>query len=176
MVQILVLDNESSQGCNIESFMLDDLRLPLLVLIRHKHEGANSKKRHMQGISMWATPIDESDGASPVDDKSQLEWLAQFREQRANLLLPTSLQEMKEGEVALEGDASALLSHRELQTVWLLGQGKSISLIAKELNLSVKTISTYRARALEKLKFKTTAQLIRYAIQLQLRHKDISDE
>ncbi len=62
----------------------------------------------------------------------------------------------------------ARLSDRELQVLRLLGQGKSVSMIAEELHLSVKTISTYRARILEKLSCESTGELIRYAIEARL--------
>lgn len=62
----------------------------------------------------------------------------------------------------------ARLSDRELQVLRLLGQGKSVSVIAEELCLSVKTISTYRARILEKLSCESTGELIRYAVEARL--------
>lgn len=62
----------------------------------------------------------------------------------------------------------ARLSDRELQVLRLLGQGRSVSVIAEDLCLSVKTISTYRARILEKLSCKSTGELIRYAIEARL--------
>jgi two-component system, NarL family, invasion response regulator UvrY len=57
-----------------------------------------------------------------------------------------------------------LLSCRELEVLSLFEEGKKIVQIAAELSLSPKTISTYRARMLEKLKLHTTADLIRFAI------------
>ena len=57
-----------------------------------------------------------------------------------------------------------LLSSRELEVLGLLAEGKKVVQIAVELSLSPKTISTYRERLLEKLKLKTSAELIRYAI------------
>jgi len=60
------------------------------------------------------------------------------------------------------------LSDRELQVLVLLGGGKSVGDIAGELSLSVKTISTYRARILEKMGMETAAQLIKYAVQHDL--------
>ncbi len=62
----------------------------------------------------------------------------------------------------------ARLSDRELQVLRLLGQGKSVSVIAEDLCLSVKTISTYRARILEKLSCESTGELIRYAVEARL--------
>lgn len=55
------------------------------------------------------------------------------------------------------------LSDREFQVLARMGQGRSVKEIAAELSLSEKTVSTYRARVLEKLGLHTTAELIRYA-------------
>jgi DNA-binding NarL/FixJ family response regulator len=60
------------------------------------------------------------------------------------------------------------LSDREYQVLRLLGSGRTISDIARDLGLSVKTVSTYRARVLDKLGMKSNAELMRYAIQNQL--------
>ena len=62
----------------------------------------------------------------------------------------------------------ARLSNREYQVLCLLASGKTVSAIGEELALSVKTISTYRGRLLEKLQMRTTAELIHYAIQQRL--------
>ncbi|MFO1488477.1 MAG: response regulator transcription factor [Verrucomicrobiota bacterium] len=60
------------------------------------------------------------------------------------------------------------LSDREYQIMYLIASGKMSKDIAKELSLSVKTVSTYRARVLEKMQMKTNAELTRYAILNQL--------
>jgi two-component system, NarL family, invasion response regulator UvrY len=57
-----------------------------------------------------------------------------------------------------------LLSDRELQVLSMIGAGKSVTEIAGALDLSVKTVSTYRMRLLSKLQLKTTSALIRYAL------------
>jgi two-component system invasion response regulator UvrY len=61
-----------------------------------------------------------------------------------------------------------LLSDREFQVLRMLASGKAVKGIAEELSLSVKTVSTYRARILEKTGMKTNAELIRYALQTHL--------
>jgi two-component system invasion response regulator UvrY len=61
-----------------------------------------------------------------------------------------------------------LLSSREFQVLRMIASGKTVKQIADEISLSVKTVSTYRARILEKTGMKTTAELIRYAFQAQL--------
>ena len=60
------------------------------------------------------------------------------------------------------------LSDREFQVLCLIASGKSVKEIAKELFLSVKTISTYRTRILEKMKMKSNSELTYYAIQNKL--------
>jgi two-component system invasion response regulator UvrY len=60
------------------------------------------------------------------------------------------------------------LSSRELQVLVRIASGKEVKEVAVELNLSIKTVSTYRSRILTKLGMSTNAQLIRYAIQHSL--------
>jgi DNA-binding NarL/FixJ family response regulator len=60
------------------------------------------------------------------------------------------------------------LSDRELEVLCLIARGKTPTEIADMLSLSVKTVSTYRARLLEKLRLHSTADLIRYAVDHKL--------
>jgi DNA-binding NarL/FixJ family response regulator len=60
------------------------------------------------------------------------------------------------------------LSDREFQILCCFGRGETVSGIARNLNISIPTVSTYRARILEKMGLKTTAELIRYAVQNRL--------
>ncbi|HEV2826852.1 MAG TPA: response regulator transcription factor [Pyrinomonadaceae bacterium] len=60
------------------------------------------------------------------------------------------------------------LSDREFEVMRLIGSGKSVTDIAALLALSDKTISTYRARLLEKMRMTTSAELIRYVIENKL--------
>jgi two-component system, NarL family, invasion response regulator UvrY len=60
------------------------------------------------------------------------------------------------------------LSDREYQVMLMLASGKSVKEIADEVCLSVKTISTYRARVMEKMNMKKNAELTLYAIQNRL--------
>jgi DNA-binding NarL/FixJ family response regulator len=69
---------------------------------------------------------------------------------------------------ALDTTPHETLSDREYQVLRMLGSGRTISDIARDLGLSVKTISTYRGRVLDKLGMKSNAELMRYAIENQL--------
>jgi two-component system, NarL family, invasion response regulator UvrY len=61
------------------------------------------------------------------------------------------------------------LSEREMEVLQLIGAGKSLKEIAAQMELSVKSVSTYRARVLEKMTMSTNADLIRYVVENNLR-------
>lgn len=58
-----------------------------------------------------------------------------------------------------------LLSDREFEVLRGLGTGRSVKEVAAKLGLSPKTVSTYRTRLMEKMRFASTADLVRYAAQ-----------
>src|SRR5688572_5372176 len=61
-----------------------------------------------------------------------------------------------------------LLSDRELQVFKLIAAGTAVSEIAEKLSLSITTVSTYRARILEKMDIRTNADMTRYALEQKL--------
>jgi two-component system, NarL family, invasion response regulator UvrY len=69
---------------------------------------------------------------------------------------------------AIESPPHETLSDREYQVLRLIGAGRTVSEISAELGLSVKTISTYRSKILEKMKLRTSAELMHYAITNRL--------
>jgi len=71
-------------------------------------------------------------------------------------------------ETKTEKPLHEILSDREYQVMIMIASGKTVSGIAEELSLSVKTIDTYRARILEKMKMKTNAELTHYVIKNKL--------
>jgi DNA-binding NarL/FixJ family response regulator len=104
-------------------------------------------------------------------ERSPQELLAAIRKAQGGgrYVSPTLAEQLAAG-VADDGDAvpHAALSDREYQVLQLLGAGLSVKEIGGRLGLSAKTVSTYRQRILEKLDLKTTADLIRYAVQRHL--------
>jgi DNA-binding NarL/FixJ family response regulator len=72
----------------------------------------------------------------------------------------------------LSADAARLphekLSHREFEVLRMIASGKTVSQIAEELHLSVTTVSTHRARILEKMGMENNADLMRYALHNRL--------
>jgi len=67
-----------------------------------------------------------------------------------------------------QGAPHEALSDREFLILSMIASGKPVSVIARELSLSVKTISTYRGRLLEKMGMTNNAQLVHYAFQNHL--------
>jgi two-component system, NarL family, invasion response regulator UvrY len=76
--------------------------------------------------------------------------------------VPAELQEA--ARLEREPPPHSSLSDREYQVLRMIGAGRTVSEIGAELGLSVKTVSTYRGRLLEKLELRTSAELIHYAV------------
>ncbi len=89
-------------------------------------------------------------------------------EQYIALLLAEKLAIDVGEEIAAQKPPHESLSNREYEVMLMLSSGMSIKDIAAEIYLSASTVSTYRARILEKLNLETTAELIRYAIKNNL--------
>jgi two-component system, NarL family, invasion response regulator UvrY len=92
------------------------------------------------------------------------------RVHRGKIYVTDSLAEhlagtLKSGEKPLTHD---MLSDREYQIFLLLGEGKRIADIAAGMALSPKTVSTYRTRIFQKMRFENNAELIRYVIENHL--------
>jgi DNA-binding NarL/FixJ family response regulator len=84
--------------------------------------------------------------------------------------ITSSLAERLAVEILVESEKEMheSLSDREYQVFCLIASGKTVKEIAEKLSLSEKTISTYRARILQKMSMKNNAQIIRYAIKHDL--------
>ena len=143
----------------IEQVKERDPALPILIISVHSEE-------------IWAVPMLRS-GASGFVSKSRAptELVEAIRSVHAGgrYLSPAVVQLLAE-EVARNGDAPRYsgLSRREFQVLCLLGDGASVKKIGHILDVSPRTVSTYRARILEKLRLHTTADLIRYVVRHEL--------
>ncbi len=83
------------------------------------------------------------------------------------LYISPALAEKLARELGAPSDRAAheTLSDREFQVLRLIATGKTVTQIAETLALSVKTVSTYRSRLLQKMDLRTNAELIHYALQ-----------
>ena len=134
-------------------------RLPVLILSMHAEEqyAIRALKAGASGYLTKASAPDELIGAIR-------------KVSCGRKYVSASLAEKLAGE--LDSDATKppheTLSDREYQVMLMLASGKAVKEIADELCLSVKTISTYRSRVMEKMSMKKNAELTLYAIQNRL--------
>jgi DNA-binding NarL/FixJ family response regulator len=144
--------------------ILDDLhrlrpKLPVLLLSMHP-EGQYARRALKSGAAGYLTKE-----SVPEELKEAVR-----RVQAGGRYVSASLAENLAFDLRRAADTPVheLLSDREFQVLRMIASGRTVKQIADEIALSVKTISTYRARILLKTGMKTTAELIRYALQTHL--------
>jgi DNA-binding NarL/FixJ family response regulator len=134
-------------------------RLPVLVLTMHSEE-QYARRAFKAGAAGFITKD------SPRAELSK----AIHKVMEGGKYLSPALAErlIVDLERGVEGPPDQTLSDREFQVMRLIASGKTLSEIAELLSLSDKTISTYRARLMEKMGMRTNAELTHYAIQNKL--------
>jgi len=134
-------------------------QLPLMVLSLHSEE-------------QYAVRAFRAGAMAYLTKQTAPEELARAVQQvlTGRMYVTASLGERMAGSLSKDstGPDHHTLSNREFEVLRCLAQGQSIKSIGQSLDLSVKTISTYRARLLGKLQLSTTAELIRYALDHHL--------
>jgi len=134
-------------------------RLPVLILSMHSEE-QYARRAFRAGASGYITK-----------DSSRVELFSAIEKIRAGgKYVSAGLAERLVVYFEAEVDASPqeLLSDREFEVMRLIASGKTVSEIAELLGLSGKTVSTYRARLLEKMGMRTNAELTHYALHKKL--------
>ena len=134
-------------------------RLPLMVLGQRTEEQYAVRAFRAGAIAYLTKPIAPEELARAVKQvlTGRMYVTASFGEHMASSL-----------NINPTGSGHYTLSERESEVLVLLAQGRSVKHIAESLALSIKTVSTYRARLLDKLQLTTTAELIRYALDHRL--------
>jgi two-component system invasion response regulator UvrY len=131
-------------------------RLPVLILSMHSEE-QYARRAFKAGASGYITK-----------DSSRTELAKAINKVAAGgRYITSALAERLVFDLGRDSDRPPheVLSDREFEVMRLIASGKTVTEIAELLSLSDKTISTYRARLLEKMGMKTNAELTRYAIQ-----------
>ena len=156
-VVILDISMPGKSGLDI----LDDLhrlrpKLPVLLLSMHP-EGQYARRALKSGAAGYLTKE-----SVPEELKEAVR-----RVQAGGRYVSASLAENLAFDLRRAADTPVheLLSDREFQVLRMIASGRTVKQIADDIALSVKTVSTYRARILLKTGMKTTAELIRYALQ-----------
>jgi len=159
-VVILDISMPGKSGLDI----LDDLRrlrpkLPVLLLTMHP-EQQYARRALKAGAAGYLTK-----DSVPEELKEAIKRIVAGGRYVSATLAEKLAVDLREG---ADLPLHELLSDREFQVLRMIASGKTVKEIAEDLSLSVKTVSTYRARILEKTDMKTNAELIRYALQSQL--------
>lgn len=148
----------------LREIQADKPDLPVLVLTLHSEEeyGVRAIRAGASGFLSK-----DSDPGEIVDAIRKVYWGGKY--------ISSSLGEKLANELSVfsEHPRHHELSNREYQTLRLLGAGFSVTAIADQLSLSVKTVSTYRKRILQKMGFKNNAQITNYVIRHSLLEVDL---
>jgi DNA-binding NarL/FixJ family response regulator len=160
--EIVILDISMPGKSGLD--ILDDLkrlrpRLPVLLLSMHPEE-QYAKRALKAGASGYLTK-----DSVPEELKLAVRRVLTGGRYVSSAMAERLAYDLREG---ADKPAHELLSDREFQVLRMIASGKTVKQIASEISLSVKTVSTYRTRILEKTGMKTTAELIRYALQSHL--------
>ena len=151
-----------------------DLSMPgrsgidLLAEIKHRHAKLPVLIMSLHGEEQFAVRALRAGAAGYLTKSAASEQLINAFERivRGGRYISEALAERLA--VAAGGDAGAphdRLSDREFEVMRGIASGESVSEIADRIHLSVKTVSTYRARLLEKMGMTSNAELTRYALQ-----------
>ena len=154
---VLVLDIAMPEGGGLEVLQqLQTLRpgLPILVLSMY-----SEKQYAMRALRAGATGYLTKDSA-PDELVAAIRQVAQ-----GERYVTQSMAKELTSALGVEREPHEILSNREYQVMCLLAAGKTVTEVATDLSLSVKTISTYRSRVLRKLRLETTTDVVRYALE-----------
>lgn len=134
-------------------------KIPVLMLSMHE-EGLYAIRALKAGASGYITKQ-----SAPAELMAAIRQVARGRK----YLTATLAEAMADSLGAdYERPPHETLSDREYQTLCLIASGKSLTDAAEEMCLSIKTVSVYRARLLEKMKLRNNAELTHYAIKNRL--------
>lgn len=156
---VVVLDISLPDRNGIEILKLikkERPRTPVLMLSMHE-EGLYAIRALKAGASGYLTKQ-----SAPSELMAAIQQVARGRK-----YLTASLAEAMADSLGRDHERAPheTLSDREYQTLCLIASGKSLTDAAEEMRLSVKTVSVYRSRVLEKMKLKNNAELTHYAIR-----------
>jgi two-component system invasion response regulator UvrY len=159
---VVVLDISMPGKCGMDilkQLSYEKLNLPVLVLSMHSEE-------------QYAIRVLKAGASGYLTKESAPDELIKAirKVSQGGKYITSTLAEKLALELQLNAEKPPhkILSDREYQVLCMIANGKAAKDIAAELCLSEKTISTYRSRILEKMKMKTNAELIHYAIKNKL--------
>lgn len=159
-IDCLILDMDLTDKTGIEvikAIRRDNKKLPILVLSMHP-ENLYAIRALKAGASGYITK-----------SSSTQELITAIRQVASNAkYVSTNVAELLASQMyekSFDGEPHESLSDREYQYLVMIASGLTLTQIAAQMNLSTKTISMFRSRALKKMGMKTNAELAHYAIK-----------
>ncbi len=133
--------------------------IPVLMLSSHPEEkfGPRFLKAGASGYFRKLDPLDQLIGSIRKVFNGKLATSSSLSDSLA-------MESLRPGKIP----SHEILSGREFQVMVLMSSGKKLSEVAKELNLSPKTISTYRCQIMQKMEWKNNSEMMRYSIEHEL--------
>ena len=165
--EVLVLDMSMPGRSGIELIKLvkaEQPKLRILVLSMHSEE-QYAVRAVRAGAAGYLTKE-----SAPDELVAAIERVASGR---AYITPETAERLVMDASSGGEGPPHNRLSNREYEVFRSIAGGRSVTDIASDLNLSVKTISTHKARILEKMNFSSQSELVRYAVRHGLLDDDV---
>jgi len=154
------LSLKSGSGIDlIKQIRAIDANVPVLVLSMHD-ESFHAERALRAGARGYLTKQEASEQVITA-----LHQILDGEIYVSERLSPKLMKRLLMGGIGEEADAVDCLSDRELQVFEMIARGLGTHEIAQSLNLSVKTIETYRAHIKEKLGLKDARELVRYAMR-----------
>jgi len=134
-------------------------KLPVLIFTMHS-EQQYARRSFKSGAAGYVTK-----DSSPTELRQAIRRIVAGGRYVSSSLAETLIADLESGELRQPHES---LSDREFEVMRLIASGKTVGEIAALLSLSDRTISTYRARILEKMGMRTNAELTHYAVQSKL--------
>lgn len=161
-VDVVVMDLSMPDGSGLDA--IADIQrsrpdLPLLVLTMHPAD-----QYAVRALAMGASGFLNKE-APPADLIEAIGTLSEGRRHITPDVAELLASQADDNRTRLPHET---LSNREFQVMRMLGKGLSVTEIARNLSLSVKTISTFRTRVLRKLSFRSNADMVRYLLVQKL--------
>lgn len=154
---ILDVDLPGRSGLEIlKQIRADGMKIPVLVFSFHRED-----QLAVRALKAGASGYLSKDAA----DTELVSAINQILSGRKYVSSSVAQQLASQFSAEPSDESHKLLSDREFQIMMLISKGKSVSKISDELSLSPSTVSTYRARILEKMNMKNNAELMNYAIR-----------
>jgi DNA-binding NarL/FixJ family response regulator len=164
-----ILDSTRADVLTLDISMPGPGFLPLMRTLGERHPHLAILVVSMHAEEAWALRALKAGAKGYLPKSHSAEELSEAirRVHRGQTYVTPSMVDLLAGRVtgSAEGEPHETLTPREYDVFLALGSGMMLKTVARELGLSPKTVSTHRRRILDKLGLRSTAEIVRYAVE-----------